>query len=212
MTDPLDTLAPPLRRARVQDADALARLMDLAGSGVPRHLWAEMTAPGEDVAAVGAARQAQKIAEGTADMVVVDEGAGPIAGLTAYLVPEEPEPLDELPPVVRPVQELENLVPATYCVNMLAVLPDHEGRGWGGRLIDLAGEVAAARGITGLSIVVADMNLRARRLYAAKGFEELARRPVVRDGWQGQAEEWIVLTRGAGRIGDAAQTGDGGTG
>ena len=35
----------------------------------------------------------------------------------------------------------------------------------------------------------------ALRLYQAKGFNEVARRPVVKEDWQVDAREWILFTK-----------------
>lgn len=198
------TLEPPFRWAREADAPVLAELVNHAGEGIPHHMWQGMAGPGEDPWAIGAARQRVKIA-GDAEIVVVDEGAGPIAGLTGYRIPDDPEPLDDLPPIVVPLQELENLVPATWYVNVLAALPGHRAQGWGTKLLGVAERIAADAGLTGLSIIVADSNLLARRLYERTGYAELARREAVADGWRGEVREWILMTKGAGSVPEAEE-------
>jgi len=171
----------------------------LLGEGIPLHMWRQMAKPGEDPWEIGARRQRAKIA-GEAEIVVADEGAGAIAGLTGYRIPDEPEPLDDLPGIVVPLQELENLVPATWYVNVLAALPGHRAQGWGTKLLGVAERIAADAGLTGLSIIVGDNNLLARRLYERVGYAELARRDVVEDGWRGEVREWILMTKGAGSV------------
>jgi len=202
MTDhrPDVPLEPPLRWAERRDASVLAELVNHAGESMPHYLWSQIARPSEDPWDIGRARQAEKI--DTAVIVVVDEGAGAIAGLTGYRVPDDPEPLTDLPSIIRPLQELENLVPATWYVNVLAALPGHRGEGWGTRLLQVAEKIAAAEGLTGLSIIVADTDLLARRLYERMGYRELARREAVHDGWQGRIREWVLLTKGAGRLDD----------
>jgi len=191
-------LDPPFRWAETRDAAVLAELVNHAGEGIPHHLWNQMAEPGQDPWEIGRARQEAKI--GDATIVVVDEGDGAIAGLTGYRTPDEPEPLDGLPPVIVPMQELENLVPATWYVNVLAALPAHRGKGWGSRLLEIAERIAADQGLTGMSIIVADNNLLARRLYEREGYEELSRRKAVHDGWDGRTREWVLLTKGAGTV------------
>ena len=53
-------LEPPLRRARLDDAATLAQLIDLAGEGMPGHLWAEMAQAGETALDVGTQRAARE--------------------------------------------------------------------------------------------------------------------------------------------------------
>ncbi len=186
-------LAPPLRLARTDDASVLARLVNYAGEGLPLHLWTQIAEPGEDPWAVGARRQAQKAEEGK--VVVVDEGAGPLAGLTGYQIGPGPEPVDELPALFVPLQELENLAPDSWYVNVLAALPEARGRGLGTRLLGLADEIARAQGLARLSIIVADNNAGARRLYERQGYREVDRRRMVKDGWQSDGAEWVLLIK-----------------
>ena len=195
-------LEPPFRLATPEDAGVLAGLVDIAGDGLPSHLWRRMAEPGEDPWEIGRRRQAAKARAGGA--VVVDEGEGPVALLMGHALPPEPEPIDpDTPAPVRPLEELERLAPATWYINVLAVLPEHRGRGLGGRLLALAERIAADEALTGLSLIVPDHNLLARRLYERHGYEELARRDIVRDGWETRGEEWILMVRGAGTIPDA---------
>ena len=46
-----------------------------------------------------------------------------------------------------------------------------------------------------MSLIVADNNPDARRLYARTGYEQRARRLMVREGWQTEGREWILLTK-----------------
>jgi len=59
----------------------------------------------------------------------------------------------------------------------LAVAPSHWGRGVGGRLLDAALAEAHERGSVVVYLEMRDSNVRARQLYRARGFEEMARRP-----------------------------------
>jgi len=195
-------LDPPFRPATVEDAPVLAELVNHAGEGLPEYLWSQIAGPGEDPWQIGRERQAKKAADG--QIIVVDQGDGPIAGLTGYAIPAEPEPIpDDMPAMFVPMQALENLAPATWYVNVLAVLPRHRGQGWGTKLLDLAEMIAAEQGLTGLSLIVADSNLLAQRLYERQGYAELARREMVKDGWQSRGRDWVLMIKGAGTIGGA---------
>lgn len=186
-------LSPPYRLASRDDAPTLALLVNYAGEGLPLHVWTTMAAEGEDPWLVGSRRQAAKAEEGK--VVVVDEGAGVIAGLTGYPIGSAPEALEGIPPLFRPLQELENLAPESWYVNVLAALPEARNRGWGGRLLALAERIARAEGRHRMSVVVADDNAGARRLYERVGYREAARRPMVKDGWRSQGEAWVLLLK-----------------
>lgn len=185
-------LTPPLRRATAADGAALAELVNMAGEGLPEYLWRGMAAPGEDPWEIGRRRQAQKTETG--QIFVVDAGAGAVASLTGYAIPGQPEPIpDDMPAIFRPLQELENLAPSTWYVNALAVCPAARGRGHGSRLLVLAEALAGEAGLARMSIIVASANTGARRLYERAGYAERARRPLVKQGWQCESAEWVLL-------------------
>lgn len=187
-------LVPPIRRATAADAAALAEFINAAGEGLPFYLWQQMAGPGEDPWEIGRRNQARKAEDGK--VFVIDEGGGPVAGLTGYPIPAEPEPIaeDELPPVV-PLLELEALAPATWYVNVLAAAPKHRGRGLGSRLLDLAEDLGRDLRLGAMSIIVASGNIGARRLYERTGYAEIARRPIVKNGWHCDSDEWMLLVK-----------------
>jgi ribosomal protein S18 acetylase RimI-like enzyme len=106
----------------------------------------------------------------------------------------EPPPAN-LPPIVVPLQELEDLVPGTWYVNVLAAYPAHRGKGYGTALLGLAEQLARQTRRRGMSIVVADTNTGARRLYERCGYREVARRRMVKDGWEHPGSEFVLLTK-----------------
>jgi len=186
-------LAPPLRLATEADAAVLALLADAASHGLALHVWRELAGPEGDPWAVGAARQAARARAG--DYVVVDEGAGAVACLLAA-VPEPPDTaLDDLPAPFRPLAALEQQAQGLLYVNILATLPEMRGRGHGTRLMRHAEQMARAGGWQGTSLIVADDNLGAQRLYDALGYRERARMPIVGDGWSDRGGIWRLLVR-----------------
>ncbi len=183
-----------LRPAERGDAMHLARLVDLAGEGLPSFLWSRMKPEGMDVWAFGAARAARDEGAFSWRNATIAEIGGQVAGaVVAYDISGDPAPTDGLPPMARPLQELENLVPGTRYVNVLATYPVFRRMGVGRSLLE-AEAAKAGRG-RALSIIVADRNMPAFRLYEALGYRERARRPVVRDGWYCESREWVLLTR-----------------
>jgi GNAT superfamily N-acetyltransferase len=94
-----------------------------------------------------------------------------------------------MPILFVPLQELENLAPSTWYVNVLAVLPEYRGRGLGTRLLQLADETGRKLGKKGMSVIVSDANVGARR------YRETARRAMVKEGWDNPGREWVLLTK-----------------
>ncbi len=185
---------PPIRRATAADATALADFINIAGEGLPLYFWRQIAGDGEDPREIGQKRQVEQIEASTA--FVVDEGGGAIACLTGYPIPALPEPVsdDELD-IFRPLVELENLAPSTWFVNILAAYPEHRGRGHGMRLLALAEDIARDQRLPAMSLIVASGNEDARRLYERTGYVEIARRAIVKDGWECASDEWVLLIK-----------------
>ncbi len=129
--------------------------------------------------------------------VVREEGDQAVAALIGYPLDDEPETTDyaDMPPMFVPLQQLEDLAPATWYVNVLATLPDHRGKGYGADLLAIAEHRAAETQRKGLSIIVSDANEGARRLYERCGYRERASRPMVKDDWENRGENWVLLVR-----------------
>jgi ribosomal protein S18 acetylase RimI-like enzyme len=83
-----------------------------------------------------------------------------------------------------PLQELENLAPGTWYVNVLAAYPEMRGQGLGTALLALADKLAADTDRRGLSLIVSDANTGARRLYERTGYREAGRRTKVKEDWR----------------------------
>ena len=107
-----------------------------------------------------------------------------------------PEPIGaDMPAMFVPLQELENLAPSTWYVNILGVLPQFRGRGLGARLLGVADETGRKLGKKGMSVIVSDANRGARRLYERCGYREMGSRPKVKEDWDGEGANWVLLTK-----------------
>ncbi|XWN33922.1 MAG: GNAT family N-acetyltransferase [Devosia sp.] len=186
-------LLPPLRLATRADGPALAELVNYAGEGLPLYLWRKMVAPGDDPWALGSERQAKRAEDG--QIIVVDKGAGVVAAMTGYPI-TEPQPIPEdMPDMWRVLQAMENRVVGTWYLNVLATYPRARGKGYGALLVGHSEAIAAESGLTGVSIVVADGNSGARRLYERLGYQEIYREAMVKEDWDNPSTEWILLKK-----------------
>ncbi|HEX6103888.1 MAG TPA: GNAT family N-acetyltransferase [Alphaproteobacteria bacterium] len=190
---------PPFRRATPEDAAAMAELVNFAGENLPVYLWAKMAGPGQSAWEYGRLR-AQREQGGFSyrNAILVEAEDGRVAGcLIGYPLPRQPEPIPpDLPAMFVPLQELENLAPATWYVNVVALYPEFRGHGWGSRLLALADRIAGDLGLSGLSIIVSDGNAGARRLYERCGYREAATRPMVKEEWESSGSNWVLLVKG----------------
>jgi ribosomal protein S18 acetylase RimI-like enzyme len=190
-------LEPPFRRAAPADAAALADFVHFASEGLALHLWGRMAGPAGDPWAVGRERAARETgAFSWRNAVIMELEQRPAACLIGYALPDAPEPMPPgMPAMFVPLQELENLAPATWYVNVLAAYPEQRGKGCGAALLGLAGRLAADGGQRGSSIIVADTNTGARRLYERCGYRERAKRAMVKEDWRHPGREWVLLVK-----------------
>jgi ribosomal protein S18 acetylase RimI-like enzyme len=190
-------LHPPFRPATKADAAVLAELVNHAGEGMPLYLWGKLAAPGETAWDVGRARAAREQGSFSYRNATIIEHRSEAAGcLIGYAIADAPLPLaPDTPAMFRPLQELENLAPETWYVNVLAVLPTFRNEGLGTELLRLADETGRKLGSRGLSLIVADANAGARRLYARNGYRETATRPMVKEGWINDGQNWVLMTK-----------------
>lgn len=176
----------------------MAELVDMAGEGMPHYLWSLSAADGESAWDVGRQRARRDSGAFSYCNTVVRTVDGKVAAmLTGYPLGDEPDPdaWKDLPPMFVPLQELEDLVPGTWYVNILASYPAFRGRGYGSELLGIAEQLAAITLRQGLSIIVSDGNTGARRLYERNGYVEIATRPMVKDGWEVDGETWVLLVK-----------------
>lgn len=190
-------LKSPFRRAEIQDAPALAELVNYAGEGLPHYLWSRLANPGENAWDVGLARAAREEGSFSYRNAYLIQHDGQCAGaLIGYEIAEAPEPVPaDMPAMFVPLQELENLAPATWYVNVLAVMPQFRRQGLGSALLGLAEELAQELSKPGLSVIVSDANGGARRLYERCGYAERESRPMVKEGWRNEGRNWVLLTK-----------------
>lgn len=190
-------LRPPFRQATPADAVVLAELVNYAGEGMPLYLWQKMAGPGETAWDVGRKRAARDTGSFSYRNAVVIEHDGECAGaLIGYAIADQPEPIgSDMPPMFVPLQELENMAPSTWYVNVLAVVPQLRGAGLGSQLLDRADKTGRAQGLRGMSVIVSDTNVGARRLYERHGYRVAATRTKVKEGWQNDGREWVLLTK-----------------
>ena len=111
---------------------------------MPLYLWGRLAEPGEAAWDVGRRRAAREEGSFSYRNATIIEQYGQYAGcLIGYAIPDNPEPVpDDMPAMFVPLQELENLVPGTWYINVLAVQPQFRRQGLGARLLALADERA----------------------------------------------------------------------
>ena len=195
------------RPATKADASALAVLVDIAGEGLPAHLWSTLKVPGQSILEVGRERAAREKGGFSYRNAIVAEVGGEIAAcLVGYRLddPYDPGNLAEIPELVRPLVSLEAKVPGSWYVNVLATFPEFRRQGIGVALLAIAEQKARADGAGALSVIVAGGNERAARLYRRAGFTAAAREPLVPFPGYTHEGDWVLLIK---RLGGSAESG-----
>ena len=200
-------LAATYRPATKADASALAVLVDIAGEGLPAHLWSTLKAPGQSILEVGRERAAREEGGCSYRNAIVAEVGGEIAGcLVGYRLddPYDLGNLAEIPELVRPLVLLEARAPGSWYVNVLATFPEFRRQGIGMELLAIAEQKAMESGAPALSVIVAGANERGARVYRRAGFAAAAREKVVPFPGYTQAGDWVLLIK---RLGGSAESG-----
>ncbi|OYU17826.1 MAG: GNAT family N-acetyltransferase [Rhodobacteraceae bacterium PARR1] len=187
-----------IRQATAADAAHLVRFINMAADDLPLHFWRKSVGPDGDALAYGldrAARDTGSFSYRNAWLYQV--GTDVAAGLLGYPAEADPAPIaPDTPAIFVPLLELEALAPGSWYLNVLATYDAFRGRGIGSALLAEAERIARAAGHTNISLIAEDTHLDALRLYRAKGYREVARRPVVKGDWAVEAAEWILFVKG----------------
>lgn len=187
-----------IQAATKADAPDLARLINLAGEGIPEYLWAAMREGKENPLEVGARRAAREDGGFSYRNARVIRRGGHVAGMIiAYRLddPYDIGNLDDCPEVVRPLIELEARVPGSWYVNAIATDTAYRGQGIAKRLLQEAEARAEENGVSRMSLIVASENLIAKTLYLGLGYDRLASRPVIDCPGALHGGDWELLIK-----------------
>lgn len=168
-----------VRDAAPDDARALARLITIAGAGIPEWLWSGMAGPGEDVLDVGE-RRARRDKGGFSwtNAIVASADDDVIGMILGYRLEPDDSPLGDMPEIMRPFVELERLVPETWYINAFALFEPWRSRGIGARLLAAAEDRAREAGCAWMSVQTFSATPRAEAFYLRHGFRRLEARPL----------------------------------
>ena len=185
------------RAATPEDAAHLVDFVLMAGEGLPDLAWADMAEKGETPRDVGLRRATRE--EGSfsyRNATLFERDGDVLGGLVGSRLPEEPVVIGpEFPPAFVPLQELENLAPGSWYVNILGVRENARGQGIGTAMLERATEIARDAGAASLSIIVFSANPGAERLYRRVGYSEAGRHLLAMPGWAHDGCDAILLTK-----------------
>ncbi len=171
---------PTIRQADASDAESLAKLINLAGEGIPNWLWTRACVEGQTPLEIGVER-AKRTSGGFSytNALVADPFGYPIGMVLSYAITEAPaENPDDLPAPIAPFVALEKLSLNTWFINALAVFEEGQNQGLGSQLMAAAEDQAWANGFAKMSLQVYAQNASAVRLYQRLGYVHVASEPV----------------------------------
>jgi ribosomal protein S18 acetylase RimI-like enzyme len=187
-----------IRKATEEDCSQIAELALMAGEGIPAYFWAQAAEPGENIFDIGARNAAKEDENFSYRNVQVAEIDGKVAGMMlAYRLPdkEDAEDLEEFPEFIRPLIELEQCVPGSYYINMLATYPKFRNQSVGTALMATVDQLATEAGCSRSSIEVFEQNEGALRLYQRLGYQIRERRKVIPHSSHPYEGDIVLLTR-----------------
>jgi ribosomal protein S18 acetylase RimI-like enzyme len=187
-----------IRKAGKSDVIDIAELALIAGEGIPAWFWKQSAAEASSIVDAGAEKllsETDNFSYRNVHLAVVD---GRVAGMIlAYRLPDEDdaEDLDELPEFIRPMVELEQCVPGSFYINMIATFPQYRNMSIGTKLMGMVDSLASDAACSISSIEVFAQNEGALRLYQRLGYELAEKRPVVPHECHPYDGELLLLTR-----------------
>lgn len=172
--------SPMIRQASVEDATSLARLIDIAGEGIPSWLWSRACENDQTPLDVGTERARRPSGGFSYTNALVSERQAEVTGMVlSYLIETAPEDDPEaLPAPIAPFVELERHSVGTWYINALATFPGNRGLGLGSSLLVAAERLARENGTAAMSIQVYAQNTGAVRLYQRLGYKLHEKAPV----------------------------------
>jgi ribosomal protein S18 acetylase RimI-like enzyme len=173
-------------------------LVDIAGEGMPNHMWRTLAAPGQSAIEVGRERARREEGGFSYRNVIVAEIEGEIAAaLVGYRLDDlyDLTGLDELPDLVRPLVRLEARAPGSWYINVLATFPEFRGQGIGAKLLDIAEAKGREAAAPSMSVIVASWNEAAARLYRRAGYAVAASEPARAFPGFPHKGDWVLMVK-----------------
>lgn len=183
-----------VRPATPEDAKDLAYLINEAGRGLPYYFWCKATDTGEDPWAYGesrARRDTGELSYKNAQLAITEDGHI-AACMVSYpiLEPASSDDYAEMPEIFIPLQELEDLAVGSFYISFIAGYLDYRGLGAGSHLLALLDKDERDK-----TLIAADSNSDAIRLYERLGFEKEDTRRMIKEDWQDDGESWILMRK-----------------
>ena len=187
-----------VRNALKSDAKDLAYLINLAGEGIPEYLWKGMAEGNETPIEVGIRRASREEGGFSYTKAKVCTIEDKLAGMCiAYKLddPYDIGDLNEYPDFLRPLVELESLVPGSWYINAIATNETFRGMGVAQKLLKNTENEALDNNCRQLSLIVSSAKPKALSLYYFLGYKEVSKKPFIPFQENQAKADWILMTK-----------------
>lgn len=187
-----------IRKATIHDCRSIAELALIAGEGIPAYFWEQSRQVGQEPIEVGIHNAASETDNFSYRNTYVAEVMGSVVGMIlGYRLPDEDaaEDMEDFPEFIRPLIELEQCVPGSFYINMLATCAEYRNQGIGTKLMAIVDDLAEQAGSSLISIEVFDQNEGALGLYQRLGFSVVETRPIIPHSSHPYDGNIVLLTR-----------------
>lgn len=168
--------------ATKQDARHLAYLVNLAGEGMPFHMWHTMCAPGQQVIDLGTERAARETGDFSYKNARILKEDNEITSCLIAFPLDDPYNLSNLetyPDYIKPLVQLEAMAAGNWYINVLAVYEPYRHKGYARMLMQESFMRARKAGHNSVCLIVHSANTPALTLYESLGFDKSAELPAI---------------------------------
>lgn len=191
-----------LRNANAADALDLAKLMNIAGSGMPAARWKQLD-PNVDFWETG--KSAVQDTEGEfshRNCRVLQSDTGEIcAMINSFLMSsknlEETVPWPEF---AVPIQKLEGQCLNSYYINFLATFDQFQNRGFAAQLLRDVENHAKSLSVGKLNLIVNSRKKEVRKYYERLGFTVIAQEQAIPMGEAFEGDDWLLMRKNLATI------------
>jgi len=190
-----------LREADESDALDMAHLIDIAGDGLPFYVWQKAAVDKPEKQSpleIGIERAQRKSgAFSYLNTYVCEKNNAIVGAVIIYPIFRESSSGTHSgnPSIFDPLNKLEQQVIGSLYINALAVYEKHRNLGIGSLLLDFTEKLAKSGEFNTVSLIVADSNVSAIRLYQNRGYKVKASEKVIKENWQADGANWLLMTK-----------------
>ncbi len=187
-----------IRKATKADAPSLARLINMAGSGMPLTYWTQSASDLDPWKTGEAVVRAESGEFSYRNCHVVEDDDGSVAGgLNTFKM--EPaingDEAEDWPSFAIPIQRMERACTGNWYVNFLATFEQYRGQGIATRLLQEVDRQAGQAAVQAINLIVLGSKAGAIGLYEANGYTVIQRKEAIAMGSSFVGDHWLLMEK-----------------